>query len=62
MARITQNESECVTKLVWLGGKKKTHGSGDSCVFSNVRSAILSAHYGDDGRQGAVRQPRQTVH
>jgi hypothetical protein len=28
-------------------------GSGDRCVFSNVRLAILSAHYGDDVRQRA---------
>jgi hypothetical protein len=36
-------------------------GSGDRCVFSNVRSAILSAH-SDDVRQPSVRRPRPTLH
>jgi hypothetical protein len=27
-------------------GVPKRNGSGDRCVFSNVRSAILTAHYG----------------
>jgi hypothetical protein len=37
-------------------------GSGDRCVFSNVRSAILSAHYGDDVRQRAFGSLARRLH
>jgi hypothetical protein len=44
-------------------GKSLTgRGSGDRCVFSNVRSAILSAHYGDDVRQRAFGGLARRLH
>jgi hypothetical protein len=37
-------------------------GSGDRCVFANVRSTILSAHYGDDVRQRAFGDLARRLH
>lgn len=37
-------------------------GSGDRCVFSHLRSTILSAHYGDDVRQQAFGELARRLH
>jgi hypothetical protein len=51
------------TKL-WrlLPRREKRSGARDRCVFSNVRSAILSAHYGDDVRQRAFGDLAMRLH
>jgi hypothetical protein len=44
------------------GIERERSGSGDRCVFSNVRSAILSARYGDDVRQRALGDLARRLH